>query len=174
MSYVQFLSEIAEDIDRVGWSVIGVSAKDKNDPIPQFAYTVGLWQTYKHPEVIILGLPISVAQVLLNDIGGIVKVGKTINRYPALHYDLVQNYPVAFFTVDKDLDNEVYSDFFGLGMRFYGDRTPVLQMIYPDKSGLFPWHDRCSQSIINAQPALSQLMAQQAIDWDKAEGWGVE
>lgn len=174
MSYVQLLNKVTEDIDRVGWSVMSVSANNDTDLVPQFAYTIGLWQTYKHPEVIILGLPISVAHILLNDIGKMVKVGKAIKQYPELHYGLIENYPVAFFAVEQDLDDEVYSSFFGTGRRFYGDRTPTLQMIYPDKFGLFPWQDRCSQVVINAQPTLSRSIAQQKIDWDKAEGWGVE
>jgi len=189
MSCVQLLNKITEDIDRVGWSVVsvksnviqsnmvdtnGLSASSNSKPIPHFAYTIGLWQTCKHPEVIILGLPPSIAETLLDDIGAIVKAGNAMNQYPKLHHNLVENYPVAFFAIDNDLNDEVYSEFFGIGKQFYGDRIPILQMIYPDKFGSFPWQDGCSESVIAAQPALSQSIAQQAIDWDKAEGWGLE
>jgi hypothetical protein len=41
------------DIEKFGWEVLIIEATEY---LPSFAYTVGLWENYKHPEIISFGL----------------------------------------------------------------------------------------------------------------------
>ena len=43
--------EIAEDVEKYGYSLLNVS-----DARPPFRYSVGLLKTYNHPELIVFGL----------------------------------------------------------------------------------------------------------------------
>lgn len=43
------------DIQQFGLQVIMIPACDY---LPSFAYSVGLWQTHRHPEIICFGLPV--------------------------------------------------------------------------------------------------------------------
>ncbi len=43
----------ASDIEKFGLSVIIIEATDY---LPSFAYSIGLWQKFKHPEIICFGL----------------------------------------------------------------------------------------------------------------------
>src|SRR6185503_14718031 len=49
-----------------------------------------------------------------------------------------------------------YGAYLGWGMRFYAhDSFPVLQMIYPDREGRWPWQDGVSPGIRALQPVLA-------------------
>jgi hypothetical protein len=42
------------DVQNHGWHVLKVMEDDRG---PAFAYTVGLYHSFRHPELIIVGLP---------------------------------------------------------------------------------------------------------------------
>ena len=55
--------QIKECIEEFGWFV-GMFESTNNEP--SFAYTIGLWKTFSHPEIISFGLPIETLQTILN------------------------------------------------------------------------------------------------------------
>jgi hypothetical protein len=77
-------AKVLEDIKRVGWHTLGVSPSPGEDG-PHWAFSVGLYHTFGHPEVIVLGLPVRTCQELANVIGNHVKDGtryRADNDYP--------------------------------------------------------------------------------------------
>lgn len=62
------------DIQEYGLSVICV---EKTDYLPGFAYSIGLWQKYHHPEIISFGLTIKALHAIINDAAKIVKGGQS-------------------------------------------------------------------------------------------------
>lgn len=48
--------KLLDDVQGHGWHVIGVEADNEG---PAFAYSIGLYQTFGHPEVVVFGLSIS-------------------------------------------------------------------------------------------------------------------
>ena len=59
---------------------------------------VGLFKTFGHPEVVLSGLNIELAQTLLNDIGHAVAQG--VRREPEeLYDDILSGYPCLFKAV---------------------------------------------------------------------------
>ena len=68
-------NKFSADIEKFGWTVLLLEATDY---LPSFAYTVGLWKNYKHPEIISFGLTINTLHLILNDVGEIAKSERTI------------------------------------------------------------------------------------------------
>ena len=66
---------IIADIEKYGLSVIIL---DATEYLPSFAYSIGLWQKFKHPEIICFGLTTKTLGCLINDVADLVKSGKTI------------------------------------------------------------------------------------------------
>ena len=54
------------DIEKHGVHVLNVFDPDGNDP--KFNYSVGLWHSYEHPEILIFGLDAEISTQLINDI----------------------------------------------------------------------------------------------------------
>jgi hypothetical protein len=65
--------KLLNDIEKYGWHVVKVMEDDRG---PRFAYSVGLYKTYNHPKIIIIGLKLDLAHVLINNIGEDIKNGK--------------------------------------------------------------------------------------------------
>lgn len=57
------MKRIFDDVAKFGWHVVGVLA-GKNDA-PEFSFSVGLFQTYGHPELVIFGLPMNAAHGII-------------------------------------------------------------------------------------------------------------
>jgi hypothetical protein len=54
---------LGDTIDRVGWALQGV---DAGSPGRSWAYTIGLIESYDHPELIVTGVDLAVAERMLN------------------------------------------------------------------------------------------------------------
>ncbi len=121
-----------DDIREFGHHVMLVGA---GEDIPEFAYSIGLFETYGHPEVIILGLKFELAHVLINNIAYDIKNGKrwVSNEF---HEGVLDDFLCYFGYVPQ----EKYPDYVGWARWFYeGDDFPLLQCVYPTVLGKFPW-----------------------------------
>jgi hypothetical protein len=123
-------AELAANIQQHRWLVFSVAG----DTQPLYSYTVGLFETYRHPEVVLSGLNMELAQTLLNDIGHAVAQG-LVREPEELYDDILSGYPCLFRTVPVT----VYEQYFGRALVFYGKTTfPVLQCLWPDALKRFP------------------------------------
>jgi hypothetical protein len=147
--YVALLNDVLKSIEgEPGWKVMGIGAEKDS---PGFAYTIGLFHNYKHPEIILFGLPIEIALTLLNDVGDRVKRGEVIQPN-AVYTDLVQKYPVIFKPISSN-DRDTREELLGIAVRFYGHvNFPVLQFIWTDSKGKFPWEIDCEMKTKLSQP----------------------
>ena len=125
-------TELAANIKKHQWLVFNIMGG--TDDEPPFSYTVGLFETFGHPEVVISGFSNDLALTILNDIGS--NVAKGVTREPEMQYDdILENYPCLF----KQVPTKVYEDYFGRALVFYGDAPfPVLQCLWPDSLKRFP------------------------------------
>jgi hypothetical protein len=145
----QRLREFAADIATHGWIVMKVSANTQSDP--DFAYSIGLWQTYEHPEIILVGLPLDIGHQIINAVGAAVQNGK---RYTAgsISDEFLEGYTVTFRTVPE----YQYGAYLGWGTRYYRHAPfPVLQLVFPDRAGRWPWHADVAADFRSAQPVLA-------------------
>jgi Domain of unknown function (DUF4262) len=132
-----------------GWFV-NLIAGDASGP--GFAYSLGLYKEFGHPEIIIFGLGEETMHRLVNDVGEQVRSGVT---YSAGHQtsDLLKGYPCAFGAVNPLQYRETCT----WTVWFYeSDRFPALQLFWPDKQNRFPWGPDFDQQLQGRQPDLSQ------------------
>lgn len=140
--------QVIDDIAQYGWHVIQVAEDDEG---PGFAFTIGLYRSFGHPEVIITGLPLDVMLVILNTIGDSLRAD---TRFEAggTYDTLLEGYDCTFRRVPK----EQYREFLGTAMRYYKSTDfPCLQCIWPDRAGRWPWDPEASESFRAVQPLVA-------------------
>lgn len=101
---------------------------------PAFAYSVGLWHHARHPEIAISGLRREVMHGLINDCVSRVRAGHRIEPGDVTEA-LLSKYPVTFETVTDDMAREAGS----WSHWFHRRRVPVVQAVWTDAEGRFPW-----------------------------------
>jgi hypothetical protein len=123
--------KLLQDIAEYGWHVVLIAEDEEG---PAFAFTVGLYHSYGHPEVLIQGLGLDLMHQVLNAIGDEAKGGQRYEagcRYP----DLLESYDCLFQTIERSY----YPEYLGYANWYYkGDNFPALQCVWPDMKGRFP------------------------------------
>lgn len=133
----QFLDRYRLMMDDPGWGLVGVFPT-KDDPGPHFTYSVGLEWFRKHPEILVVGLPPTIAGGLINtavnsylldaEPGFQFEVGKSydeiIHGYPARFAHVGQAHLDQHITVSRVLQP--------------GTEVRCLQLLWPDREGRFP------------------------------------
>ena len=137
------------DIEKFGLSVIIIEATDY---LPSFAYSIGLWQKYKHPEIICFGLRTQTLHTVINDVADFVKNGQVIQAGKT--YDnIFDNSKSEFLSVDK----RNLSDYFGTAIDFYNSKDfQALQLVWTDRNDKFPWETDFEEDFIYKQPLLDR------------------
>jgi hypothetical protein len=139
--------KVLSDVKEYEWHVLRVKEDDVG---PGFAFTIGLYQTFKHPEILMIGLDIDFMSGILNNIGDDIKNGiryEAGKEYP----EIVENYKCSF----QKISRKFYVDYLGTAMWFYkGKSFPALQCVYPDMSGCYPWDENVNPALLEMQPVL--------------------
>jgi hypothetical protein len=140
--------KLLADVREYGWHVVAVGAGDEGPP---FGYTIGLYHSFSHPEIIVFGLEVRVMFAIITEIGEQVKSG---SRFEPWHESsiILEGYAVCF----RNVERRHYRDHFGFARWFYqGDEFPVLQCVWPDARGRYPWHPEFVAGLAERQPVLS-------------------
>jgi hypothetical protein len=140
--------KVLSDVKEYGWHVLSVFEDDEG---PGFSYTIGLFHTFKHPEVLMMGLDTDFMSGILNNIGDDIRNGK---RYEAgrEYPEIVENYKCSF----QRINERFYGEYLGTAVRFYkGKAFPALQCIYPDMSGRYPWDEGVNSALLEMQSVLT-------------------
>ncbi len=136
------------DIATYGWHVIKVFEDDEG---PGFAFTIGLYERFDHPELIVFGLPLETMHLMLNGAGEAVRAGRTYTAGQS--YDgILEGYDCTFRRVPLSH----YQAYLGYARWYYdGDDFPVLQLIWPDREHRYPWAAPADAWIRKGQPVLA-------------------
>jgi len=139
--------KLLADIAQHGWHVVGVNADAHG---PNYAFSVGLLYTLGHAEIMIMGLQHRTAAQLINRIGDAIRAGQCYEA--GCRYDeIADGFPLAFVS----LDQRYYQEYLGYALWFYRTlRFPVLQCVWPDKAGVFPWEAGYDSRFFQAQRIL--------------------
>jgi hypothetical protein len=135
-------------IDEYGW---WVGLINSDDDAPAFAYTIGLYEKFDHPEIIIFGLAAESMHGILNQCGNMIRGGK---RFPVGESvsGVLDGYDVRFRPVTAKAS---YAEYLGYGCHHYGAQVfPVLQLLWPDKQHRFPEDDAAEDILAKRQPLL--------------------
>jgi hypothetical protein len=136
-----------DDIAKRGWHCLSVP-EDGGEP--PWSFTIGLFETWKHPELIVFGLKQEAAQRILNIIVSGLAEGKTFDL--ALPTDeLIETLSCLFVEVPK----RHYRTHVEFARWYYeGDGFPLYQIVWPNREGLFPWNIKARASFRRWQPIL--------------------
>jgi hypothetical protein len=125
--------KLLADVERHGWHVLGVEEDEEG---PAFAYSIGLYRSFKHPEILVVGLPIEVMHRIINAVGEVARSGERFEHLDESE-DVLDGHNVAFHIVERTY----YPDYFGYARWLYrGDDFPALQCVWPDSQHRNPWH----------------------------------
>jgi len=140
--------KVVDNIEEYGCHVMHIFAEDE---LPRFTYSVGIYGETKQPELIVMGLKQEVAHYIVNDYKDRIKEGE-IFETGKYYSDFIEGYDITFLQVSK----EYYDEYFGWDIWYYGNKSfPVLQLVFPDKSGIWPWDNKASEDFKWFQPILS-------------------
>ncbi len=142
-------SNLIKAIKDFGWTVGIVEATDY---LPSFAYTIGLWKNFAHPELISFGLTPQTLRAILNIGGELVKSGQ---RFEAgIDYStFFDNAPAQFVGVDS----RNLKDYFGYAVWFnHTADFPALQLVWTDRNNRYPWDVSFDDGFADRQPLLDR------------------
>jgi hypothetical protein len=139
-----------EHIRKSGWTGTNVFADEEG---PGFSYTTGFWLNTDQPEIIIFGLKSELAHDVCWDM---FRDAQANNALPTGKptKNVFGNLPAYVFHVSTDR----YQDYLGWSMWFYGGNNPFpcLQIVWPDKAGIFPWEMGFEPSFKGLQTDLTE------------------
>jgi hypothetical protein len=142
------MKRIVDDVAEYGWHVVWVLAEGD---APEFAFSVGFFQSYEHPELVIFGLQSKTAHSILATCLERIQDGHPFAG-GQVRSDILVDYSVAVLEIDK----RYYREYLGSAIGFYdGLDFPALQLVWPDESHRFPWEPDCKPATVAAQPILS-------------------
>lgn len=143
------MNQTKEHIEKYGLSVVMI---ESTDYLPSFVYSVGLTETYNHPEIICFGLRTQTLHELINDVAEIIKKEGEIN--PNKEYDnIFQNNRARFLQIDKTN----IEDYFGVAIKYFDTKEiEGLQLIWTDRNDKFPWEDGFEEEFKFKQPLLDR------------------
>jgi hypothetical protein len=149
--------KILDDIEEYGWHAVNVAQLvDEEDEwwraVPNFAYSIGLLHTYRHPELVVFGTDEKTRHDLLWDLARPIAGGQRFDA--GTRSDVLPSIelPVQFAPVAR----EWHELFFGLASWFYLGTFSVLQAIWPDSAGCFPWDEGFPEAFREQQLGLDE------------------
>ncbi len=150
-----FVAKMLADIERVGWTAIGVFDPEGDEP--PFTYTIGLGVSYNHPELITFGLPPEVAHGVIATAIEQIKAG--VDFTTQLDTDVSNIISDDFTCRFLSMSESQAQEFMLQAINFYqmieaSDRFASLQLVWPDENNQYPWQDECNPGIAMAQPLV--------------------
>ena len=139
--------KVIENVRAGGWFVALIPPEGG---APPWGFTVGLYENFQQPEIVLVGLPPQVMHAILNGAG---EMAMTEQLTAGLRTDqLLQGLSCEFQNVDKLW----YPALLGIAMWYYeGDSFPVLQCLWPDRTGKLPLEEGYDPKLLAIQPNLA-------------------
>ena len=141
--------KVKEDIEAYGCHIVLI---ETDGYLPAFAYTIGLYENYGRPEIIVFGLKTELMGILLNHAQDLLRDNGVL--LPNILYEgFIDGYPIQFLEV-KD---EHFPDYFGYGGWYRGNFDyPALQLVWPDKESKWPWEEGFDERWTRKQKLLDR------------------
>jgi len=137
------------NIEKFGLQVIMVNSTSY---FPSFAYSIGLTESYNHPEIICFGLSNDLGHAIVNDIAELIKNGEKFEA-GKISDEIFKDSRAAFINVDiRNIE-----DYFGAALNYFGDKSfDALQVVWTDRNDNLPWEDNFEEEFLYKQPLLDR------------------
>lgn len=143
-------SAVLRDVEKNG---VQLFFDEVEEPATTRAFTLGLYHLRQRPEVVAFGLPEELAGRVLELVADDVEEGVAY-AVGQKHDGIVHGYPVTFGKVTAAQVRALLPEL----VEAYGtDEVPVLQLVYPDRQGRWPWDADVREGFREAQPVLERL-----------------
>jgi hypothetical protein len=140
---------VLNNIAEFGWHAVNVIEDDGHPP---WSFTIGLYETWQHPELIVIGRSRATAHKMLESIATQIDEGCAPDLRDPDSY-LLLGIPCHFLEVNL----RYYSDYVGFALWYYRKRRfPLYQIIWPGNEGLYPWDERAAKAFKEWQPVLGE------------------
>ncbi len=137
--------QVLDDVVRHGCHVVGVLADDQG---PAYSYSIGLFRNFGHPEILVFGLNHPLMHSMINCLVAEIRGGRRFlvgNRYPGI----LEGFDCEF----RHVKAAHYRELLGYARWFHGGEDfPVVQCVWPDKQGRFPWELGFNPQFKSLQP----------------------
>ena len=142
--------KLFDDIEEFGWHCLHVL---EEEGLPAFSFTIGLFASYGYPELLIYGLPRKTAHGILTIAAKAAKDGHPIAAGEPTDA-LLNGYSCLLVPIAQ----EHYREHLGTAIWYYEHKLfPAMQVVWPNKDALFPWHEAASSSFRSAQPYIGAV-----------------
>lgn len=138
------------DIERHGWHVALIPPIEDDPSSIGWAFTIGLFERFSHPELAVFGLDIAIAHGLLNAAGDSVRRGWRLEDGRE-YAGLLEGYSCGI----REVAPAWVPVFFGNAQWHYRrEDVPFLQIFWPDPARRMPWDEAFAREWRAGQPLL--------------------
>ena len=137
------------NIEKHGWHCTSVGGGDGD---PCFTYSVGLFDSFNHPELLVIGLSTELSHSMISSVARSAAENNPLDLNESCD-DLLADAPCVFVEVPC----ACYADWV-ISARWYyqGDDFPLYQIVWPSVDGPFPWERGADADLISSQPVLGK------------------
>lgn len=126
------------------------SAATPDDGHPPWTFTIGLFETWNHPELVIIGRSRAISYEMLNTLATDIERNSPPNLSDPNPY-AVLGIRCQFLEVPTRYN----ADYIGFARWFYRKRHfPLYQIVWPSHDGHYPWDTLASRALKEWQPVL--------------------
>lgn len=140
------------EIKKNGWAIAIQESNQPEARPPTAAYTIGLYEQFGHPELLVFGLTVPTMRGVLTRMAEAIK--RTGGSFQAGEFypDVIKKREVLLRAVAA---HEIYKEM-GIAQVYYGRRHyTALQIVWPDATGRFPWETGFAVEHRRRQPLLT-------------------
>jgi hypothetical protein len=142
----EYLRRVEAEIVARGWHVTVV------EDTPRYAHTTGLTRSFAHPEILVIGLPIASIAGVVSEVARLISEGATF-KSGEISRDIFEGLEATF----REVPLVSVLDYCATTTAFYGLPPKVLQLVWPDAKGHWPWDWRADARAKLQQPVLAEL-----------------
>jgi hypothetical protein len=146
-------------LEREGWALDAVPARaDTDPPLPRYAYTIGFEDHFGFPELCLFGLAPVACQGLFSLVADALAGGTELPIGAAFVGLLEGDQPCALLPVDAASSVALFpslAEHHVLAGQAADDYRMV-QLAWPDGSGVLPWEPGFAQALAPVQPLLGE------------------
>jgi Domain of unknown function (DUF4262) len=146
--------DIVRFVESHGCFVVNVVPDENGDQVP-FSYSIGFTKSLAQPEVVLVGLAPDSAHPLINDLYELCRRGLKLSDGVRID-ELVRDRPCFARSVD---DSWLIQSYFASALWFHRTQMgsslrSVVQVVWPDPDGFFPWEKECADWARSDQLAM--------------------
>lgn len=128
-------AQVAHDIREYGWHCLHVLPRFGEEGVG-FTYTIGLVESYDHPELMIFGLGRERSHRVLCECANMIRAGTHFPTDIRISDVLARDFDVMFRPVRR----ECFEEYLGTALRHYGEREfEAYVLFWPDNENQFVW-----------------------------------